>query len=286
MMDTKKIGFVDLYLSEWHANNYPAWIEAAAKKLGLSYELAYAYGEKEISPVDGRSGADWCKAFGAEKCESIDELCEKSDVIIVLAPSNPEVHLGYAKAVLKHKKPTYIDKTFAPDYKTAKEIYKIGENFGTPFFSSSALRYAAETENARGARDVMITGGGSNLPEYSVHMIEMLVKTLGCGAESARAEIVGSQTHIFVSYADGRCGAMVYAPDLPFTLYAKKENGAIYAPVTSDFFPALIEDMLRFFESGAIPFPKEETLEIMKIREGALRAAEKPGETVALSELG
>ena len=25
----KKIGFVDYYLSEWHANNYPAWIEEA-----------------------------------------------------------------------------------------------------------------------------------------------------------------------------------------------------------------------------------------------------------------
>lgn len=286
MMDTKKIGFVDLYLSEWHANNYPAWIEAAAKKLGLSYELAYAYGEKEISPVDGRSGSDWCKAFGAEKCETIDELCEKSDVIIILAPSNPEVHLGYAKAVLKHKKQTYIDKTFAPDYKTAKEIYKIGEDFGTPFFSSSALRYASELSDKCGATDVALTGGGSNFPEYSVHMIEMLVKALGCGAESARAEIVGSQTHVFVSYEDGRCASMTYAPDLPFTIYAKTERGASYAPITSDFFPALIEDILRFFESGAIPFPKEETLEIMKIREGALRAAENPGETVALSELG
>ncbi len=282
----KKIGFVDLYLSEWHANNYPAWITAAAKKLGLSYALAYAYGEQEISPFDGRSGADWCRAFGVEKCESIDELCEKSDVIIILAPSNPEVHLGYAEAVLKHKKPTYIDKTFAPDYKTAKEIYAIGEKYGTPFFSSSALRYAAETEKAIGACDVMITGGGSNLPEYSIHMIEMLVKALGLGAESVRAEAVGTQTHLFVSYADGRRGAMTYAPALPFTLYAAKADGAaVYEPINSDFFPSLIEDMLCFFESGTLPFPKEETLEAMKVREGALLAAENPGKTVMLDDL-
>ena len=188
MMKTKKIGFVDLYISEWHANNYPAWLKAAAKKLSLSYELAYAYAEEDISPVDGRSTDEWCKAFGAVKCDTIDELCEKSDAIIILAPSNPEAHLHLAEAVLKHKKPTYIDKTFAPDYKTAREIYAIGEKYGTPFFSSSALRYAAELSDKCGASDVALTGGGSNFPEYSIHMIEMLVKTLGLGAQSVLAK--------------------------------------------------------------------------------------------------
>ena len=284
-MSTKKIGFVDLYISEWHANNYPAWIKDATKKLALPYEVAYAYAMQDVSPVDGRTTDEWCAAFGVKKCESIDELCEKSDAIIILAPSNPEVHLELAKAVLKHKKTTYIDKTFAPDYKTAKEIYAIGEKYGTPFFSSSALRYASELADKCGAKDVALTGGGSNFPEYSIHMIEMLVKTLGLGAKTARAEIVGSQTHVFVSYEDGRCASMTYAPDLPFTLYAKKKNGASYAPITSEFFPPLIEDILRFFESGALPFPKEETLEAMKIREGALLAAAEPGKTIALDTL-
>jgi hypothetical protein len=38
----KKIGFVDYYISEWHANNYPKWIEEACKKLGVEYKIAYA----------------------------------------------------------------------------------------------------------------------------------------------------------------------------------------------------------------------------------------------------
>ena len=282
----KKIGFVDLYISEWHANNYPAWIEAAAKKLSLSYELAYAYAEVDISPFDGRDTAQWCRDFGVEQCSTIDELCEKSDAIIILAPSNPEAHLHLAEAVLKHKKPTYIDKTFAPDYKTAKEIYAIGEKHGTPFFSSSALRYAAETEKAVGAADICLTGGGSNFPEYSVHMIEMLVKSLGTGAQSVCAHKVGSQTHVTVSYADERAGAMVYAPNLGFSIYAHGEKASYHAQITSDFFPSLIETILHFFESGTLPFPKEETLEAMKVREGALLAAENPGKTVFLADLG
>ena len=39
----KKIGFIDYYLSEWHANNYPDFI----KKLTDDYEVAYAWAEKD-----------------------------------------------------------------------------------------------------------------------------------------------------------------------------------------------------------------------------------------------
>ena len=41
----KKIGFIDYYLSEWHANNYPDFI----KKLTDDYEVAYACAEKDVS---------------------------------------------------------------------------------------------------------------------------------------------------------------------------------------------------------------------------------------------
>ena len=37
----KKIGFVDYYISEWHANNYPAWIDA----LGCDYKVTHAWAE-------------------------------------------------------------------------------------------------------------------------------------------------------------------------------------------------------------------------------------------------
>ena len=95
----KKIGFVDLYISEWHANNYPAWIKSAVEKLGLDYKVAYAWAMEEVSPVDGRTTDEWCEAFGVEKCDTLEELCEKSDVILLLAPSNPEVHLALAERV-------------------------------------------------------------------------------------------------------------------------------------------------------------------------------------------
>lgn len=126
----RKIGLVDLYLSEWHANHYPAWIKEASTTLGETYEVAYAWAEEDISPIDGRTTAEWCETFLVEACKTLSELCEKSDCIMILVPSNPETHLRYAEAVLPYKKPTYIDKTFAEDHKTAQKIFT--EGYGMP----------------------------------------------------------------------------------------------------------------------------------------------------------
>ena len=103
----KKIGFVDYYISEWHANSYPAWIKEAAEKLGVEYKIAYAWAEEYVSPVYGKNTDEWCAEYGVERCESIDELCEKSDFIVVLAPSNPEKHLEYAQKVFPYGKRTF-----------------------------------------------------------------------------------------------------------------------------------------------------------------------------------
>ena len=164
----KKIGFVDFFISEWHANNYPAWIDNAAKELGEDYKVCYAWAEDYVSPVDSVNTDEWCEKFGVERCATIEELCEKSDYIVVLSPSNPEKHLAYAKAVLPYGKPTYIDKTFACNCAEAEEIFAIAEKYGTPFFSTSALRYATELEGICPEKTLDITGGGRLFSEYCI----------------------------------------------------------------------------------------------------------------------
>ena len=282
----KKIGFVDYYLSEWHANNYPAWIAEACAEAGADYRIGYAWAELDVSPKDGLTSDDWCQKFGAERCETLSELCEKSDVIVILAPSDPEKHLGYAEEVLKHGKRTYIDKTFAPDLATAKQIFALGERYGTPFFSSSALRYAEELGACPDCRQMITMGSGSNLPEYVIHQVEMIVKKLGVGAKRIRAEQLGGQTYLHIGYDDDRTATMIFARSLPFVVYMSdgKAEGErpTYVPVTSAFFKGLIADMVRFFEEGTVSFDGGETLEVMKIREGALRATETPYTWVTL----
>ena len=276
-MSTKKIGFVDLYISEWHANNYPGWMNGICEKLGYDYKIAYVWAENDISPVDGRSTDEWCAAFGAEKCATVDELCEKSDMIVILAPSNPEVHLGYAEAVLKYGKPTYIDKTFAPDAATSAKIFALSEKYGTPFFSTSALRYADELDAVEAPTTVITTGSGGSAEEYIVHQTEMVVKKLGLGATAVRATEVGGATCFHVRYADGRAAQMTYSSgSLAFSAYMMGASGSKFRKIESDFFKSLMKDILVFFETGKISFDTAETQEVMKIREAALKAKNTP----------
>ncbi|MBR2353124.1 MAG: hypothetical protein IKA76_01300 [Clostridia bacterium] len=285
----KKIGFVDYYLAELHAKNYPAWIAEATEKLSLDYKVCYAWAEQEESlAYPGETSRAWCEQNGVEQCATLGELCEKSDVIIVLAPTNPEKHLGYAETVLKYGKPTYIDKTFAPDLATAKKIFAIAEAYGTPFFSSSALRYSSELDSFENCRQIMVTGSGSNIEEYIIHEIEMVVKKLGLGAEKIKAERFGAQTYLHIAYGDDRSATMMFARSVPYMLYMASSDPKGPRPVTvtvgSEFFKGLIADMLRFFEEKTVSFDTAQTLEVMRIREGAILAGEQEGKWIELSK--
>lgn len=272
----KKIGFVDFYISEWHANNYPAWIKEICDATNAEYTVAYAWAELDVSPKYNESTDEWCERMCVEKCNSIDELCEKSDVIVILAPSDPDTHLRYAEAVLKYGKPTYIDKTFAPDLATAQKIFDLAKEYNTPFFSTSALRYGDELETPFECREIITTGSGSNLPEYIIHQVEMVVKKLGIGAKSIKAERCGEQVHFKIGYGDGRAAAMIFARSMPFTVYmaGDAEHKPVYASVNSPYFKKLMADIVRFFDEKTVSFDLAETLEVMKIREGAIKAYE------------
>lgn len=280
----KKIGFIDYYVSEWHANNYPNWIKEANETLGTDYTVAYAWAEMDRSPLDGVTTAEWCAKFGATPCATLEEICEKSDVLLILAPSDPEKHLPYAKVALTYGKPTYIDKTFAPNLAEAEEMFAIAKAHGTPFFSSSALRYATELDSVADCYRMMTTGSGRSADEYIVHQTEMVVKKLGLGAARVKAEPWGEDEMLFyVGYDDERSAVMSYTQKAsPFTLYMVGKEKTSWKKVESAFFPALLTDILRFYEDKTVSFELAQTLEIMRIREGVLKARLTPGEWLSI----
>ncbi len=269
----KKIGIIDYFIDEWHSNTYLGLFEKANEELGLDYKIAYGYAEVE---KEGRlTTEEWCRKNNIERCESIEELCEKSDNILILAPANPETHLKYAKVALPYGKTTYIDKTFAPDLQTAKEIFAIAEKYGTKIFTSSALRFPDEMADLSDVKNVIITGGGGSLEEYIIHQIEMAVKL--CGDEPAR------RVHVFnrekqatvvidfesksatLNYSNSRCGFSVDVES--------RGDRCDYRKITSGTeFYNLIKTILTFFETSVVPFEQSETLQILAIRDAILKA--------------
>lgn len=275
----KKIGFIDYYISEWHANNYPAWIKAANEKLRTDFEVAYVWAEKGVSPLDGVTTEQWCEQYGTKKCETIEELCEKSDYIMILAPSDPETHLRYAEKVLPYGKPTYIDKTFAPDYKTAKKIFEIAEKHNTPFFSTSALRYAEEFSELTGVTNAVITGGGGNFHEYMIHPIEIFVSLFSDKTSRVKVESIGAQRLCRLQTEQGFEAAIVYSPGYIYTVTAQMSEGMFCKKdATADFFVVLSEKIIDFFKTGRLPFDTAETLEVMRVRDALIEAEKRDGE--------
>lgn len=274
----KIIGFADFYISEWHADNYPKWISEASEALGLDYQVKYAWAEQDISPVSGLSTDEWCAKMGVTRCATLKELCEVCDHVIVLAPSNPEKHLGYAEEVLKYGKRTYIDKTFAPDFAISEKIFELGKAGNTSFFSTSALRYASELKNVGNAQKLIITGGGRYFEEYLIHIVEMAVVLLGTGFSRVKTETVGEQRICRCQCADGREAVLIFSPALGYSITAEYEGGKFrHFDVTSSFFLDLIKDILRFFETGIQPFDPEETRAVMRVRDGLLTAEKQDG---------
>lgn len=279
----KKIGFIDYYISEWHANNYPLWIKEVCEESGKEFKVAYAYAELDKSPVDGRTTDEWCEAFGVEKCDTIEELCEKSDYIMILSPSDPETHLRYAEAALKFGKNTYIDKTFAPDYSTAKKIFDIAEKYGTKFFSTSALRCAPENDSIKNCVSAVLTGGGENFDEYIIHEIERAVKIMGIGAKRVKVESQTEAQICRIDYGDGKTATLVYSYALPAAAaYCDADGNRGYVKIESDFFRNLMRKIIEFYESGKPFFDVNETLEVMKIREKLIQGKEKDGKWIAI----
>lgn len=277
----KTIGFIDYYISEWHANNYPDWIKQENEKLGEDFVVKYAWAEMDKSPLDGVTTEEWCKKFGVEKCDTIDELCEKADYILVLAPSDPNKHLSYAKEVFKYKKNTYIDKTFAPDYATAKEIFDIAEKYGTKFFSSSALRYSDELDLLPETVNVVTHGGGSNLDEYIIHQVEMVIKKFKTDAIKVKVERQGNQYICRILFDGEKTATMIFAPGIGFSMYAEDKNGDTYSKnMASPYFNNLIADILRFYKTSEVSFDTLETLKVIKLREAIIKAKSTLGEWI------
>lgn len=266
-------------MGEWHTNNYPAWIKEISEELGLEYTVSYAWAELDISPANGISTDEWCAMMGVQRCDSIGELCEKSDVIVLLSPSNAEKHMEYAKEILPFRKRTYIDKTFAPNAEIAEEIFKLGGDCETPFFTTSALRYAKGLEALKNAENLVITGGGSNFEEYIIHIVEMGIILLNDPVLKAKVKCQGAQRICRVTTKGGKDARMLFVPQYAHGFMGVTEKGEYVQELADpDIFKKLIADILNFFENGKLPFDRNQTLEAMRMRDALLAAEQADGE--------
>lgn len=277
----KKVGFIDYYLDEWHANNYPELIKNHSKG---EFSVKFAYGK--IDSPNGITNREWAEKYGITLCETIGEVIEKSDVLIVLSPDNPEMHEELCDLPLKSAKLVYIDKTFAPTKAAAQRIFEKADKYGCKCYSSSALGFSSElSEIDASAIDAIHTEGAGNFSEYMIHQIEPVIKLMN--AAPKRAMYTGTDIHpsAVIEFADGRLWHMLIRNDKNWThryTLINKFNGAEAVVIKSDYFGNFIDSMIVFFRTGEIPVPHKNTVEVIATREALLKASEKPFEWIEI----
>jgi len=273
----KKIGFIDYYLDEWHANNYPEYIR---KQSNGRYEVCYAYGMID-SPIGGMTNKEWSEKYNIPLLDTIEEVIEKSDVLIVLSPDNPEMHLELTELALRSGKLVYVDKTFAPDKETAIKIFENAEAHNTKCFSSSALRFVTEIKEIDTSKIYKIYSEGPGTYDmYSIHQIEPIMSLMKCRAKRVMAVSDIDHPSLVIEFEDGRLAQMYQRFDGEHSTFrltvCYEDNKADVHIIESDYFALFIDAMIEFFDTGVVPVPKEQTIDVIAVRTMGLKAFETP----------
>jgi predicted dehydrogenase len=273
MTTGKRIGFVDYKLENFHANVYLKAFRGPLKDRGWTVAGAWS--------TDVTDGKAWAAHNDVPWYDSPAALNEHVDAYMILAPSNPELHLGLCQQVFPFAKTTYVDKTFAPDLATAKQIFALADRHKTATQTSSALRYTNVQEHVKSAggkaavKHMIAWGGGSSFGEYAIHPVELVISCMGPDATALMRRGTGDYSQLLINFSGGRTGvANVYTRgETPFAAGVTTEKETkILVPELNQIFVDQAAAVLDLFEAGKPNIDRSESLAIRRI----LDAAEDP----------
>lgn len=235
--------------------------------------------------------------FGVKIVDTIEALGKEVDAVMLMSVDG-RPHLEQARPVIRSGKPLFIDKPVAGSLADAIEIYRLAEKHGVPVFSSSSYRFyptltgLKERDFGR-IRSVISYGPASTEPHhptlfwYGVHPTEALFTMMGTGCESVVSTHSSHTDVVTGKWADGRIGTLVglregASPHRVIVFGTEKvaeqeSGGSTYAP--------LVQEIIRFFETGIPPVKPRETIEIFAFMEAADESQRRGGNSVSISDL-
>ena len=218
---------------------------------------------------------------------------------VLLESVDGRVHLEQVKPVLAAHKPVFIDKPLAASYKDAKEIARLAQEGGAPWFSSSSLRFWEETErlkNPAGAGRILgynVHGPAPLEPHhpdlmwYGIHAVELLYALMGPGCDSVSLSSTDGEDVVVGKWKDGRLGVMRGfrngLDDYGITLFGEK--AVLHSGPRPETYRPLLVEIAKFFRTRVAPVRPEETLEMFAFMEAADVSKARGGAAVSLSEI-
>ena len=230
--------------------------------------------------------------YGVEIVATIAELCRRVDGVL-LTSNDGRVHLAQAREIIAARKPLFIDKPLASTLEDAREIARLANEAGVPWFSTSTLRYAVTGWKTPDLSGVEVWGPGPleehhhlDLSWYAIHEAEMLFTLLGTGCEDVTRVESADASVVVCRWKDGRIGTMrALRPysDYGAVLFRKTEkNQASESRAIRATTVELDRDLVKFFTSRIPPVPNDETLELMAFLDAAQRSKDAGGAPMRL----
>src|ERR1051326_6879066 len=231
--------------------------------------------------------------YGVRFYDSIEELCQNVDAVLVESVDG-RPHLEQIKPVIKAGKPVFIDKPMAGSLKDVVEIFRLAKEAKVPVFSSSALRFAKDTQAVHhgsiGKVAYVETYGPCEIEKhhpdlfwYGVHGVEAMFTVLGPGCETVqRGATPDGKIEVTGTWKNGAKG--IYREDKKFHGLAKGEKGEASAGSFDGYVPLVVE-IMKFLQTGEAPVSPQETIEIFAFMEAADESKAKGGAPIRISDI-
>jgi len=264
---------------------------------GAKVIAAFKGGSKDIE-------SSWSRVDGYAKTlqekhavrfyDNIEDMCRDVDAVL-LESLDGRPHLAQARPVIKARKPLFIDKPMAGSLRDVIEIFRLAKEANVPVFSSSALRFAKQTQAARNGSTVgkivyAETYGSCELephhPDlfwYGVHGVEALYTVLGRGCDTVqRGTTPDGKIEVRGVWSGGRQG--IFREDKSFHGLARGDKGEVPAGSFEGYEPLVVE-IIKFFQTRVAPVSTEETMEIFAFMEAADESKRQGGTPVKISDV-
>ncbi|AIQ34967.1 Gfo/Idh/MocA family oxidoreductase [Paenibacillus sp. FSL R5-0345] len=224
--------------------------------------------------------------YGVELLNSIEEVAERSHAIL-LTSVDGRVHKEQFEVLAPYGKPIFIDKPLAVTSEDAKAIVEMAERYGTPFFSSSMLRFGGPLVALLGDESAgAILGADCSGPLdfqptqpglfwYGIHSAEMLYAALGEGCYSVRVICNDMQEWVVGQWKDGRIGTIrgnrTGGSDFYIVLHRERGSNGVNA-LGANYnagHQQLLKNFIAMARGDAPPVRPSLTLELIRFIEAA-----------------
>ncbi len=227
-------------------------------------------------------------------------VAKPTDVIgqvdaVIVATDKGHEHVERCRPFVEAGLPIFVDKPLV-DNEADLKIFRKWVKGGARILSSSCMRYAKEfapwrasTKSLGEMRFATITTPKS-WERYGIHALEAIYPILGPGFLSARNTGTKDRNVVHLKHRSGADAVVVATADMYgglglLQLCGTKSSVQVAFQDSFFAFKSQLAAFTDYLRTGALPFPFEETVELMKLVIAGIRSREEGGREVPLDEI-